>query len=213
MATIEARITKVEHDVATGWYSILTDHGSVKKLTTKMEPKAREAAALRQADEVALIEYSAKTRHDESSGRTYNNFYYERAKTAPPSGTNGSGDFGGIDTVGAAAASPASGIDTAAPQTSRRDPTESWRIALSVGAKLAVSTLPLMPTEQRTFEVQKQIAMAWALWVFQTPAPGNEPAAAPSGFASSSSGGPGAYDEPSGYVDRPPVPGDDDIPF
>ena len=45
MATIEARITKVEHDLASGWYSISTDHSSVKKLTTKMEQKAAEAAA------------------------------------------------------------------------------------------------------------------------------------------------------------------------
>jgi hypothetical protein len=207
MATIEARITKVEHDVGTGWYTITTDHASVKRLTTKMEPKAREAAALRQADEVALIEYSAKTRHDESSGRTYNNNYYERAKTAPPPSANGSS---GIDSVGGG--DTASGIDIASPAASRRDPAEPWRIALSVGAKLAVATLPLMPVEQRTFEVQKQIALAWAQWVFQTPPPGTPAADDGMGFGTmTSSGRPGAYSDPD--FDAPPPPGDDDIPF
>ena len=43
MATVKARITKVEHDVGTGWYTISTDHESVKRLTTKMEQKAKES--------------------------------------------------------------------------------------------------------------------------------------------------------------------------
>lgn len=211
MAEIEARITKVEHDVGTGWYSILTDHGTVKKLTTKMEQKAQEAASLRQAGDVARIEYSPKQRHDESTGRTYNNNYYEHARVAPPS-ANGGGN-GGIDSVGGNAYSPGSavvGIDTA--PTSRRDPMESWRIALSVGAKLAVATLPLMPTEQRDFETQKKIALAWAAWVHKTPMPSEEPAANYGGFAADRSSGPGAYDEPGNYAAAPP-PGDDDIPF
>ena len=197
MATIEARITKVEHDVGTGWYTILTDHESVKRLTTKMEQKAREAASLRQAGDLALIEYSPKQRHDESSGRTYNNNYYERAKTAPASSANGAG-----------------GIDTVAPTGRKMDPVESWRIACSVGAKLAVATLPLMPVEQRDFETQKKIALAWAVWVYRTPPPGEDDGM---GFGNTPSagsrGGPGAYDEPGAGYDSPPPPGDDDIPF
>jgi hypothetical protein len=201
MATIEARITKVEHDVGTGWFTIATDHGTVKKLTTKMEQKAREAAALRTAGDVALIEYSPKQRHDESTGRTYNNNYYERAKKADTHSANGSG---GIDTVGG---SP--GIE----QTSGRktDPAEAWRIALSVGAKLAVDTLPMMPVEQRDFETQKRIALAWAIWIYQTPP---EQSRADAFASAPSAGGPGAYSEPDGSGwDAPPPHDDMDIPF
>jgi hypothetical protein len=209
MATIEARITRVEHDVTTGWYTISTDHATVKKLTTKMEQKAQEAAGLRQAGDVAQIEYSPKQRHDEATGRTYNNNYYERAKTAPPQSMNGGGS-GGIDSVGGTSA--VAGIDAA--PTSRRDPLESWRIALSVGAKLAVATLPMMPTEQRDFETQKKIALAWASWVYTTPPSASDEPASAGGFAAERSGGPGAYDEPTSYAAAPP-PGDEDdgIPF
>jgi len=201
MATIEARITKVEHDVGTGWYSILTDHEQVKKLQTKMEAKAKEAAALRQSGDPAVIEYSERSRHDESSGRTYQNRYYERARTAPPPSANGD-----IEDTG--------GIDTVQPTGRKMDPSEAWRICLATGAKLALMTLPMMPTEQRTFEVQKQIALAWAMWIFSTPKEGAS--AYDGGLGTTASGrAPGAYDEPgtgTSYYDAPPH-GDEDVPF
>lgn len=162
MATIEARITKVEHDVGTGWFTILTDHETVKKLTTKMEPKAKEAADLRRGGDLAEIEYSHKQRTDTTTGRVYNNHYYENARAASNGASNG-----GID-----------GIDVVAqPQTAisrKLDPAESWRICLGAGAKLAVATMPLMQEHQRDFETQKRIAVAWALWIYGTPMPGAE---------------------------------------
>ena len=206
MATIEARITKVEHDVGTGWYTITTDHGSVKRLQTKMDPKAREAAALRQSGEVALIRYSHKQRHDESSGRTYNNYYYEQAATSPP-GSNGASGIDGIDTI--ASQQQAGGGSGGYRKT---DPGDAWRMAKSTGAKLAVETLPLMPTEQRDFETQKRIASAWAAWIFQEDGPALP---ADVGFGSRTSGAPGAYAEPEPgerSYELPP-PSDDDIPF
>lgn len=218
MATIEARITKVEHDVGTGWYTIHTDSEQVRKLTTKMDQKAQEAAGLRQSGEVALIEYSPKERHDDSSGRTYKNNYYERARTAPPQSTNGGG-YGdssyssGIETVGGEqpAATAVAGIDAVTPTGRKMDPAEAWRICLATGAKLALMTLPLMPTEQRTFDVQKQIALAWAMWIYSTPHGG---ASAFDGIGATASGtGPGAYDEPGSgsFYEKPPP--SDDIPF
>lgn len=204
MATIEARITKVEHDVGTGWYTIHTDSEQVRKLTTKMDQKATEAAALRQSGEVALIEYSPKERHDESSGRTYKNNYYERARTAPPSSNGGQGT--GIETVGTTAVA---GIDAVTTPGRKMDPAEAWRICLATGAKLALMTLPLMPTEQRTFEIQKQIALAWAMWIFETP---RDDGMAFGVAPASGRSGPGAYDEPVGYDAAPPH-SDDDIPF
>src|SRR5215471_12283675 len=208
MATIEARITKVEHDVGTGWYSILTDHGEVKKLQTKMIAKAEEAAGLK--GEVALIEYSAKDSQNTNphTGKPYRNIYYERARTAP----SGNGASGGIDTVGG---ETASGIEQAPERPLRKmDPSEAWRICLGTGAKLALMTLPMMPTEQRTFEVQKQIALAWAMWIFSTPLEG---ASAYDGGPGTNTSGrsPGAYSEPEpgGGHEQAPPPSDEDIPF
>lgn len=209
MATVEARITKVEHDVGTGWYSIYTDSDSVKKLTTKMDAKATEAAALRQSGEVVLIRYSHKQRTDDNTGRTYNNYYYEQAATASRQSNGASGS--GIDSVGSAAGVSAGsneGIEQVERPWRKMDPSEAWRICLGSGAKLAVQTLPLMPVEQRTFEVQKQIALAWALWIFSTPVE-----AASTDTSGRSAGAPGAYAEPDPGREYAPPPNDDDIPF
>lgn len=190
MATIQARITKVEHDVGTGWYSILTDDDSVKKLTTKMEQKAKQAAALKQTGELLEIKYSEKegTNTNPHTGKPYVNSYYESAEVATPS-TNG--------------ASADDGIDVVQPTGRKLDPSESWRIALSVGAKLAVATLPLMPAEQRDFDTQRKIALAWAMWVYATPPPTG-------GFATTFASAP---EDPNFGFDSPPPHTDDEIPF
>ena len=196
MATIEARITRVEHDPTSGWYTIHLDNPDIAKVTTKLEQKAREAASLKQSGDVALIEYSHKTRPNPHGG-VYNNYYYERAATHVPEAQD-DGDLG-IETI----ATPQSSTGRAP-----TPPEDAWRMAKSTGAKLAVHTLPLMPVDQRTFDVQKQIAIAWASWIDETPKP--------SSSTSSGNRGPGlgsdGYGEPPDF-DRPPAHTDDDIPF
>jgi hypothetical protein len=191
MALIEAHITKVEKEVGSEWGAIHTDHGTVKKLTTKMQDKLSEAAQLKQSGVLAGIEYTEKVRTVD--GRTYRNFYYERAGSL---GSNGS--------------SAADGIDIVQPQqqVGRADPPEKkWSIALQGAAKLAVWTLPLMPEGQRDFETQKQIAQAWAEFFFFSEPP-TARAQATSHVMSSSHG---AYSDPDG-IEQPPPP-DDPFPF
>lgn len=201
MATIQAKILKVEHDVGTGWYTILTDDDSVKKMTTKMEQKAREAAALRQSGELLEITFSQKegTNTNPHTGKPYVNTYYERAEVARVSTNGASADDSGIDTVGA----PEQQDAGSGGRSWNEDPLRAWRISLAAGAKLAVATLPLMPVEQRDFDTQKRIAMAWGVWLFTTPPPSSE---TPTPTPASSHG---AYSEPVAAAAHP----DDDIPF
>lgn len=195
MAQVTARIVGVEQNVETGWFTILTDDGQVKKLQTKMDQKAREAASFKRSGELVEIEYSAKdsTNTNPHTGQPYRNIYYEKA-VAASGATNG------------ASAAHDDGIDKVQPQGRTTNPKDAWRMALSTGSYHAVATLPLMPADQRDFDTQKQIAEAWALWIYRTPPPSDE--GTPASVASS---GHGAYTNDS--FDSPPPPSDDDIPF
>src|SRR5215475_4409285 len=106
MATLEARIRNVEQ--AGDWYRISTDHDKVKRLDTKIEAKAKEAFQLKKSGELAVIEYTHRPRHDESTGRTYHNYYYEKALAKAD---DGDGD----------------GIPTVEPTRSKTAPDEAWR--------------------------------------------------------------------------------------
>jgi hypothetical protein len=198
--SIQAHITKVEKEIDSEWGTIYTDHGSVKKLTTKLADKLTEAAEFKRSGSLASIEYTEKSRTVDTEGgpRTYRNYYFERAAAA----TNGAAPAAesGIDIVGGPAA-PAGG-----PQGGRKtDPDDAWRMAITSGSERAVQTLPLMPIEQRDFETQKTIAKAWAEFIFFT----TRPSAPTSHAAQPVNTGPGAYHEPDG----PPARGDDDIPY
>ena len=180
---LEAHVTKVSKDEGTGWFTIETD-GEPKKLTTKNERPAKDAAALRRDGALAVLTYTPKDRHD--GDRVYHNFYLDKAEAAK----NGSGDDG-IEVVRAEG-------------TSRKtDPRDAWRMCLNKGGELAVRTLPLMPTEERDFDTQKRIATAWARFFYFTPTPSPDEVA----FAAEPSG-PGAYDEPGASYEDP-----EDIPF
>jgi hypothetical protein len=194
MATIEATITKITQEIGSEWIEVQTDHPTVKKLTTKKEQVAREAAALRNDGVVALLTY---TQRDRTVGdRTYKNYYLDAAAKAQ---TNGS----------------IPGIDVVQPTGRKTDPEDAWRMSLAKGAELALRTLPLMPAEARDFDTQKTIAYAWARFITETPPPSADVGAAAefaSAAAGRSSSAPGTYDEPGSY-DGPPPPSDDDIPF
>lgn len=153
MPNIEARITKVEQDAGTGWYRISTDHPDVSRLDTKIPEKAREAGALKEQGAVALIDYTEKPGNiNQNTGQRYMNRYYEKAGPL-------------------ATPEVATGIDVVQPTGRKTDPQDAWRMSLAKAGELAVSTLPLMPEEQRSFEVQKQIALAWARFFYYTPPP------------------------------------------
>lgn len=189
MALIEAHITKVEKEVGSDWGTVFLDHDSIKKVTTKRADLIAEAAQLKQAGVLVGLEYTEKTKSVD--GRTYTNRYLENVGSL---GSNGSGSTAN------------DGIDIVQPQGRSEDPDRSWRICLQTGGKLAVSTLPLMPEGQRDFDTQKTIAQAWAEFFFFTARPDTKATYAPS----SSRGG--AYNEPSGIEQPPPIE-DDAFPF
>ena len=189
MPSIEARIVSVEYDPTTEWYRIGTSHERVKRLDTKIGEKAREAAELKKSGELALIEYNERPSKNINphNNRPYTDRYYERA--------------GSIDQSD-------DGITTVAQTGRKTDPGDAWRISLAAGAKLAVATLPLM--EQRSFEAQKQVAFAWAEFIYFTAPPQGPGMPAPEPpFGNTVAGGIGNGD--AGGSDY--VHGDDDIPF
>src|SRR6266576_891784 len=201
MPSIDARITRVEQD-ENGWFRIHTDDERVKRLDTKLEPKAKEAQALMRERVLARIEFSEREtdKVNPNTGRPYPpNRYYESA-----------GQLG--DT-------PDDQIPVVQTTRATTAPGEAWRICLAAGGKLAVATLPMMPVQQRSFEVQKQIATAWAEFFFFSEPPaqptiigGNNSASSfPAPAATGAGRNPGAYDAPLG--DAPPPPSDDDIPY
>lgn len=186
MPSVEARITKVEQDASTGWYRIRTDDERVKQLDTKIAEKAREAAELKKLGARALIEFSEKPGNiNQHTGERYVNRYYEQAGSVEPE-------------------KPEDGIDVVQATSRKTDPEDAWRMCLNKGGELAVATLPLMSNEQRSFEVQKQIAIAWAKFFLFTPLPRLEELAF---------GGGNGFNAGSANPDQSPPHGDDDIPF
>ena len=172
---IEVTIQTVEFDQNSGWYAILTDKG---KYTTKVKALAEEALGL--VGHYVLLKFKEKTTTkpapDGDGYRTYVDKYFNGAiesGTAPPQGE-------GFKIVGAAQAAQAAaqaGEGFSPPSEPRRGGMtreDQWRVTLLAGAKLAVQTMPLLPSEQRTPETQLQIALWWARWAWFQPVPSND---------------------------------------
>jgi hypothetical protein len=165
MAEHQGHITNVyekqsrEHQ-PTGFYVIETDPPLKPPIETKIKEKAQEARGFMESKALVLIDYTESQGNQKQDGSYFLNRYYEKAGSlAAPS--NGASEI----PLGPVPPSTR-GYDD--------DPAKVWRIALSVGAKLAVDTMPMMPTEQRTFEAQKRIAYAWAEWLISTQSPSQE---------------------------------------
>jgi hypothetical protein len=195
---VEATIESVQHNVETGWFSIKTNRG---KFDTKIAEKAEEAVALK-GENVRLFFTvgQASGRTNPHTGQPYPPpRYYDRADRVASG--NGAG----------------AGIEQVSGRGMGRD--EVWRICLSVGVKAAVDTLPLMPVEQRDFQTQQQIALAWGRFLFFQTAPDlgastPQTLAAPDpeqGFRPFA--GVGAESASRGAYDEPPPHTDDDIPY
>jgi len=183
MPLLEARprITKVEQEVGSPWFRIGTEDPEIKGLSTQDQDRATEALGLK--GERVLLKYDERIVN--KNGRTYNNRYYQSATRAEPE-------------------APAPQFDQVEPKRAGLPDKERWSISLGVGIKAAVATLPYFPDDQRTFELQKQVALGWARFHFFTPMPEREMAFA--GGATT----PGAYDDPGSEL---PPPADDDIPY
>lgn len=191
MPTIEAHITKVEHDVDTGWYRILTDDDQVKRLDTKIAEKAKEAAEIKRSGLLAQIDYSqVEGRLNERTGKPYVNRRYERAGS-----------------LGEKPQPEDDGIDEVKPTSRKTDPGDAWRMCLNKGGELAVNTIPHL--EQRSFEAQKLVAYAWAEFFYTTPPPPSAVMPTPHSPFSYTPAGSGNGAPPDG----PPEYTDDDIPF
>ena len=215
--TVEATIQDVEHDVASGWYKIVTDQGDY---STKIRENAEDALRLR--NQRALINYTervvTKPAADGSGMRTYRNRYFSRASAAPNGGAPAGSGFtttGGQQT----ALDPAEGFTPPSGERSKTNREDAWRMAMTSGSERAVQTLPMLAKEQQSFESQKAIALAWAKWIFFTPVPievagtavmpHTLPTIQPeveTQLAALAGAGAGGYEEA-------PPHGDDDIPF
>jgi hypothetical protein len=212
---IEARIERVTQRPQGGYdIFIETRQGREMRLQTWRDENANEAGRVRMTGEFWLVDYS------ESQGKNINphtnqpyiNRFFE---TASPLAAQAPGNgASGIDPLPQQQQQAHAGIDNLPAPAPRLDPVREWRIALAVGGKLAVATMPLMKEHERTFEIQKQIALAWALWVYETPPPttsATSSAPPPPSYAQETNAHvaqPGAYNEPGqGY----PTP--DDIPY
>lgn len=191
--TVEARITEVVRDAKNPiWVRATTDHPTVKRIDMNEDEHARQAMALLASGETAVIEVN-HTQKPREGGGNWDNYYWQRviANAQPPM--------------------PEIPIEEQAPASARpTDKTDAWRICLSLGAKLAVQTLPLITRpEDMTFPAQADLALAWGTFIFTTPPPqpGQQQQSAPR--ASN-----GAYGDPPGDPGYgAPVHGDEDIPF
>lgn len=205
MATIEARVTRVEQEVGNDWIRVHTDHPQVKRLDTKDEKRAEQAVAARNAGEIVLINYTSRDSRNTNphTGRPYVDYYFDGILAGGPSRSNGHSS--GIEQVQPGQATAGPGRKT--------DPEDAWRMTLAKSAELAVRTLPLL--DDQSPEAQWKLTLWWANRIYTTPPPSagqTQPMHEP-GFATTPSG-PGAYTEPEPWQhESPPPHADDDIPF
>ena len=169
MPTIEARVTSYTKDGP--WSRFGTDHPDVKRLDTKKEPLAQEAIRLMEKGVLARISYTehASGNINPNTNRPYPpDRYWEHGEEIE----NGDSQI----TTAAQTAQAAQQAAQTAPTGAREygwktQPDDAWRMALTSGTERAVQTLQHMPENQRSFDVQKRIALAWASFIFFTPKP------------------------------------------
>jgi hypothetical protein len=180
----------------TGWFEIVFGPDApIPKAATNYRERAAIAAQIRDSGERWKLDIFEQPGKPNPRGGVYPPNYYFNGGTR-------------IETNGSSATFDAPALDAPAPspanQTRGEDPERSWRICLQTGGKLAVATMPLMPVDQRSFDVQKQIATAWATFFYFTP----PPASGVREFA----GGSGSYDSAATGERYESAP-DDDIPW
>jgi hypothetical protein len=203
---VEARVTNVSHQEGSEFRDIVLDHPSIKRLSTKFQEGINQAIEAKQSGVPWRITYREvpSTNINPQTNRPYAPRRYW---------------LSGEPVDGVTPAAP--DVDEETPAFNRRThPIDAWRICLSAGAKLAVSTLPMMPVHQRDFNTQTAIASAWAEFFYFTPPPQGPSFNSGNSFPTSSparaTGSAGAYDEPLGpsaTADDPSAHDDSDIPY
>jgi hypothetical protein len=163
-STVEATIQSVEFD--NGWYRVNTDQG---EFSTKYQDRGIEAQQFQ--GQRVLINFQQGDPRQGRNGQWYQSRYLSGITSpgyvAPqlPGAQPGPPQQGGF----AQAPSPSMPGPSAMPQQPTLPPrqmgedenTRNTRIMRQTAGKLAVWTLPLVPSEQRTFENQIAIAEAW----------------------------------------------------
>jgi hypothetical protein len=156
-STVEATIQSVEFD--NGWYRVNTDQG---EFSTKYQDRGSEAQQF--IGQRVLIAFQQGDPRQGRNGQWYQSRYLSRITSpgyvAPQLPGAQQGGF-------AQAPSPQMpGPPPPQPQLPPRqqgedENTRNTRIMRQTAAKLAVWTMPLVPSEQRSFENQLAIAEAW----------------------------------------------------
>lgn len=184
MAVIRATIERIVREEGRDFVDIFTDHPEVKKLGTKDRDRIEQAVAAKAAGREVGIDYThAPSKNiNPYTNKPYDNYYFNGIIDEPEPAADD-----GIEVV-------------PKPTRAATDPKEAWRITLAAGAKLAVGTLPLMPEDQRDFETQKRIALAWGSWLFTTPLPRGAAEPEDFGFGDEPTGS-NPLDDPNPYID------------
>lgn len=212
MAFLRGTVDRVEPPNEYGWSKIWVTadgHDKPVRIDTNKEPQLREAMELRDTRAFINLEFDERTKYDQASGRSYLNRYWVRAQRT--AGTNGGGtasasmsDAGGLRYGDPAPPPPAPtpSFDKPTPEVGRStNPRDAWRMSLAKASELAIATLPYLPVEQRTPAVQKEVALFWARFIFETEYEASYSAAST----------PSTNADPGGPMS--PWPTDDDIPF
>src|SRR5215471_4781078 len=185
MAQADTKIRGVSR-ADSGWFTVTIDRIEVSELQTKFEERAIEARTHRDSGAKVTVEVDHRTKERQNGG-VWHNWYYLKAQPSTNGATSSS-----TSSWDEPAAKPERASTSTTEFQRRKTPEEEWQIALSVGAKLAVETLPLLKDQR--FPAQREVAIAWAQVIYLTPMPDK------------SSDAPGAYDEFDG-------PAPDDIPY
>lgn len=172
-AQTEATIQRVDFDQRTGWYTIHTDQG---EFSTKFPEPAQEAQNY-VGQRVSLV-YQLSEARQGRNGQWYQSRYLRRinAAYAQPQSTQAQQQLP-QPFPGTSIAQPQIPPQPQAqiPQSPSTDERE-MRIMRQTAGKLAVTTMTLVPSEERTFANQLIIAEAWLRYFIHgksedTPAP------------------------------------------
>lgn len=167
MPTVETAVVGVV-EKPSGWTRIEID-GRPQFLDTKREDLIAEARQAMREGAVVIIEYSERDGKNinPNTNLPYKDRYFEGIVAGSSNGATRQAEPRGQEPEQREQQREAS-----VGYGYRTHPENAWRMALTSGSERAVQTLPLMPAEQRDFETQQKIALAWALWIMNTQRPG-----------------------------------------
>lgn len=211
MPFVDAHVVEVKRKAeGSEWFRMILDDPHIKVLESKHPAAINEAMSLMTSGAFARIKYIER-----ESG----NINPHTNQPYPPSRWwEEATQLGDAPPPAPARPQEAQQAAAAAVEIQRQThPVDAWRMSLNKGAELAVATLPMMPVQQRDFETQKRIAVAWATVINQTPIPSGAAVADNPTSAFQAPANPGTATSPGAYADpaggSPPPHDDNDVPF